>query len=75
MTSPADYPPPFRASEFVTAVSDDIDSRIDVGVLVVRIGSGLRDLGGRLEVSLARRVAVDVGVHGVDTVQARYDTG
>jgi electron-transferring-flavoprotein dehydrogenase len=35
---PADFPPPFSASEFVAEPSDPADERIDVGVLIVGAG-------------------------------------
>jgi electron-transferring-flavoprotein dehydrogenase len=35
---PADYPPPFDASEFVAAPSDPAEERIEVGVLIVGAG-------------------------------------
>src|SRR5262245_33760784 len=35
---PADFPPPFDASEFVAAPSDPEDERIEVGVLIVGAG-------------------------------------
>jgi electron-transferring-flavoprotein dehydrogenase len=35
---PADFPPPFRVAEYVTAPSDPADERIEVGVLVVGAG-------------------------------------
>jgi electron-transferring-flavoprotein dehydrogenase len=35
---PADYPPPFRAAEFVTVPTDAAADRIEVGVLVVGAG-------------------------------------
>ena len=35
---PADFPPPFRSSTFVTEPTDPVDARIDVGVLVVGAG-------------------------------------
>ncbi len=38
MVRPADYPPPFRVSEFVSAPTDPIETRIEVGVLVVGAG-------------------------------------
>ena len=38
MARPADYPPPFRSSEFITEPSDPVDERIEVGVLVVGAG-------------------------------------
>ena len=38
MTKPADFPPPFRAADYVAAPSDPHDERIDVGVLVVGAG-------------------------------------
>ncbi|MFI5040799.1 MAG: 4Fe-4S dicluster domain-containing protein [Acidimicrobiales bacterium] len=38
MVRPADYPPPFRASEFITAPTDPVEDRIEVGVLVVGAG-------------------------------------
>jgi len=34
----ADYPPPFRASDFVAEPTDGVDTRIEVGVLVVGAG-------------------------------------
>jgi electron-transferring-flavoprotein dehydrogenase len=38
MTSPADFPPPFRAADYVVAPSDPQDERIEVGVLIVGAG-------------------------------------
>ena len=38
MTRPADFPPPFRASDYVTAPTDPVDERIEVGILVVGAG-------------------------------------
>jgi electron-transferring-flavoprotein dehydrogenase len=38
MTRASDYPPPFRASEFVTEPTDPADERIEVGVLIVGAG-------------------------------------
>jgi electron-transferring-flavoprotein dehydrogenase len=38
MVYPAEYPPPFRSSEFVAAPTDSVHDRIDVGVLVVGAG-------------------------------------
>jgi electron-transferring-flavoprotein dehydrogenase len=38
MARPADYPPPFRASEFIAEPTDPVDTRIEVGVLVVGAG-------------------------------------
>ncbi len=35
---PADYPPPFRADEFVAGPTDPADERIEVGVLIVGAG-------------------------------------
>ncbi|MGZ8692095.1 MAG: 4Fe-4S dicluster domain-containing protein [Gaiellaceae bacterium] len=35
MTLPADFPPPFRAADYVAAPSDPPDERIEVGVLIV----------------------------------------
>ena len=35
---PSDFPPPFRASDFVAQPSDPVDARIEVGVLVVGAG-------------------------------------
>jgi len=35
---PSDFPPPFRAAEFVAAPTDPEDERIEVGVLVVGAG-------------------------------------
>ncbi|HET9675598.1 MAG TPA: electron-transfer flavoprotein:ubiquinone oxidoreductase [Gaiellaceae bacterium] len=38
MTRPADFPPPFSASEVIAAPTDPPDERIDVGVLIVGAG-------------------------------------
>jgi electron-transferring-flavoprotein dehydrogenase len=38
VTKPADFPPPFRAADYVTAPSDPEDERIEVGVLIVGAG-------------------------------------
>jgi electron-transferring-flavoprotein dehydrogenase len=38
MVRPADYPPPFRVSEFISPPTDPVDTRIEVGVLVVGAG-------------------------------------
>jgi electron-transferring-flavoprotein dehydrogenase len=38
MARPADYPPPFRASEYVAGPTDPPETRIEVGVLVVGAG-------------------------------------
>ncbi|MGZ8701043.1 MAG: 4Fe-4S dicluster domain-containing protein [Gaiellaceae bacterium] len=38
MTLPADFPPPFRAADYVAAPSDPPDERIEVGVLIVGAG-------------------------------------
>jgi len=38
MTKPADFPPPFRAADYVAAPSDPEDERIEVGVLIVGAG-------------------------------------
>jgi electron-transferring-flavoprotein dehydrogenase len=38
MTRPADFPPPFRAADYVATPSDPADERIEVGVLVVGAG-------------------------------------
>ena len=38
MTKPADFPPPFRAADYITAPSDPEDERIEVGVLIVGAG-------------------------------------
>jgi electron-transferring-flavoprotein dehydrogenase len=38
MARPADYPSPYRSSEFLTEPSDPVDERIEVGVLVVGAG-------------------------------------
>jgi len=38
MVRPADYPPPFRASDYVGEPTDPVDDRIEVGVLVVGAG-------------------------------------
>src|SRR6266571_6368125 len=36
--SPAEFPPPYRAADFVTAPTDPEDERIEVGVLIVGAG-------------------------------------
>ena len=38
MTSPAAFPPPFRANEYVVSPTDPADERVEVGVLVVGAG-------------------------------------
>jgi electron-transferring-flavoprotein dehydrogenase len=38
MARPADYPPPFGASEFISPPTDPVDTRIEVDVLVVGAG-------------------------------------
>jgi electron-transferring-flavoprotein dehydrogenase len=38
MTKPGDFPPPFRAADYVAAPSDPQDERIEVGVLIVGAG-------------------------------------
>jgi electron-transferring-flavoprotein dehydrogenase len=38
MTKPADFPPPFRAADYIAAPSDPQDERIEVGVLIVGAG-------------------------------------
>ncbi len=38
MTSPADFPPPFRAADFLGPPTDPEDERIEVGVLIVGAG-------------------------------------
>jgi electron-transferring-flavoprotein dehydrogenase len=38
VTSPADFPPPFDARQYVTAPTDPEDERIEVGVLIVGAG-------------------------------------
>jgi electron-transferring-flavoprotein dehydrogenase len=38
VTRASDYPPPFRASEFVAEPTDPADERIEVGVLIVGAG-------------------------------------
>lgn len=38
MTRPSDYPPPFRADDFVVAPRAPLDDRIEVGVLVIGAG-------------------------------------
>jgi len=38
VTRPADFPPPFRAADYITAPSDPEDERIEVGVLIVGAG-------------------------------------
>jgi electron-transferring-flavoprotein dehydrogenase len=38
VTKPADFPPPFRAADYIAAPSDPPDERIEVGVLIVGAG-------------------------------------
>jgi electron-transferring-flavoprotein dehydrogenase len=38
MTKPADFPPPFRAADYIAPPTDPEDERIEVGVLVVGAG-------------------------------------
>jgi electron-transferring-flavoprotein dehydrogenase len=38
MVRPADFPPPFRAADFIAEPTDPVDERIEVGVLVVGAG-------------------------------------
>ena len=38
MTSPAAFPPPFRANDYVASPTDPADERVEVGVLVVGAG-------------------------------------
>jgi electron-transferring-flavoprotein dehydrogenase len=38
MTRLADFPPPFRAADYVAAPSDPVDERIEVGILIVGAG-------------------------------------
>jgi electron-transferring-flavoprotein dehydrogenase len=38
VTKPADFPPPFRAADYVAAPSDPQDERIEVGILIVGAG-------------------------------------
>jgi electron-transferring-flavoprotein dehydrogenase len=38
VTKPADFPPPFRAADYVAAPSDPPDERIEVGILIVGAG-------------------------------------
>jgi electron-transferring-flavoprotein dehydrogenase len=38
VTKPAEFPPPFRAADYITAPSDPEDERIEVGVLIVGAG-------------------------------------
>ena len=38
MSRPSNFPPPFTAADFVSAPTDPVDERIDVGVLVVGAG-------------------------------------
>src|SRR5881394_1372348 len=35
---PADFPPPFRTSDYATAPTDPVDERIEVGLLIVGAG-------------------------------------
>ena len=37
-TKPADFPPPFRAADYVAVPSDPPDERIEVGILIVGAG-------------------------------------
>ena len=43
MTRPADFPPPFRADDYVAPPTDPQDERIEVGILIV--GAGPAGLG------------------------------
>ena len=38
MTKPAEFPPPFRAADYVATPSDPKDERIEVGILIVGAG-------------------------------------
>jgi electron-transferring-flavoprotein dehydrogenase len=38
MTNPAEFPPPFRAADYVAAPSDPKEERIEVGILIVGAG-------------------------------------
>jgi electron-transferring-flavoprotein dehydrogenase len=38
VTSPAAFPPPFRANEYVVPPTDPVDERVEVGVLIVGAG-------------------------------------
>jgi electron-transferring-flavoprotein dehydrogenase len=38
VTKPGDFPPPFRAADYVAAPSDPQDERIEVGILIVGAG-------------------------------------
>jgi electron-transferring-flavoprotein dehydrogenase len=38
MTRLADFPPPFRAADYIAAPSDPVDERIEVGILIVGAG-------------------------------------
>src|SRR3989442_931451 len=38
VTRPADFPPPFRAQDYVAAPSDPEEERIEVGLLIVGAG-------------------------------------
>jgi electron-transferring-flavoprotein dehydrogenase len=38
MTSPAEFPPPYHAAEFVTVPTDPEEGRIEVGILIVGAG-------------------------------------
>lgn len=38
MTKPADFKPPIEQNEFISAVTDDLDNRVEVGVLFVGAG-------------------------------------
>jgi electron-transferring-flavoprotein dehydrogenase len=48
VTKPADFPPPFRAADYVAAPSDRSEERIDVGVLIVGAGPAGLACGIRL---------------------------
>jgi electron-transferring-flavoprotein dehydrogenase len=48
VTKPADFPPPFRTADYVTAPSDPPEERIDVGVLIVGAGPAGLACGIRL---------------------------
>jgi electron-transferring-flavoprotein dehydrogenase len=55
---PADFPPPFRAADYVATPSDPEDERIEVGVLIV--GAGPAGLGCAIRFGQLLETAPDV---------------
>jgi electron-transferring-flavoprotein dehydrogenase len=70
---PADFPPPFSASEFVAEPSDTADERIDVGVLVV--GAGPAGLACAIRLGQLLEAAPDVAERLGDVPVAVLEKG